>query len=278
MKLKICAIQMSSSFDRDRTIQKSVDFLSMAAKGGVNIVCFPELFHTGWFPQFNFNGGVKEKKANEYFGLAEDLNGKTIKLMQEQAKKHGMVIIAPFFEKSGSSYYNSTAVISEKGEIIGVYRKIHLPDIEYYYEKSYFSPGGEIPVFETTFGTIGIQMCWDNFYPEVSRILALKGAEIIFAPTASSFSTNNKWFLSISANAFLNGVYVLRVNRVGRDGELSFYGKSFCVAPDGSVLDKDAKINECIITYNIHTAEVDRERENWPFLKNRIESAYKGII
>ena len=273
MRVKICAVQMSSSADKNTSIKKAIDLLSMASKSKANIVCFPELFATNWFPE-----DKEADKIDENFKLAEDISGTTLELLKKQAKNFDMVIISPFFEKRGDHYYNSTAVISEKGEVLGVYSKIHIPNVEYYYEKSYFSNGKDIPVFNTKFGTIGVQMCWDNFYPEVSRILAVKGAEIIFAPTASAFNTNNKWFLSISANAFVNGVYILRVNRVGRDKALDFYGKSFCVSPDGTILDDFAGLNECAIIYNIETKEVEKARKNWPFIKNRFKEAYKDIV
>ena len=264
---------MSSSADKNISVKKAIDFLSMASKNKADIVCFPELFTTNWFPQDREIDNVGKNLA-----LAENVSGTTLELLREQAKNFKMIIIAPFFEKSGDLYYNSTAVISEKGEILGVYRKIHLPDVEYYYEKSYFSNGENIPVFSTKFGIIGVQMCWDNFYPEVSRVLAVKGAEIIFAPTASAFNTNSKWFLSISANAFVNGVYILRVNKVGRDKALDFYGKSFCVSPDGTILDDFAGLNESIIIYNIETKEVEKARRNWPFINNRFKEAYKDIM
>jgi N-carbamoylputrescine amidase len=273
MRVKVCAVQMSPSKDIDSSIVKAMDFLSMAAKNKANVVCFPELFLMSWFLQ-----DKSPEKIRENIKAAESLDGKTVNLFKEQAKKFNIVIIVPFFERHEDNYYNSSAVISEEGGIIGVYRKVHLPGLEYYHEKSYFSGGNEFPVFKTSFGNIGIQMGWDNFYPESSRILSLKGAEIIFAPTASAFSTNGKWFLSISANAFLNGVYILRVNRVGRDKPLDFYGKSFCVTPGGNIIDDFAGINECALIYNIDTKEVERARENWPFIENRSKDAYKDII
>ncbi len=273
MRIKVCAVQMSPSKDKTSSMEKALDFLSMAHKNKANIVCFPELFLLNWFLQDN-----SKEKIEENIKSAEDIGGKTIGLFREQAKKLGIIIIAPFFEKSGDNYFNSTAVISEKGDITGVYRKVHLPDVEYYYEKSYFTSGKDFPVFNTIYGPIGIQMCWDNFYPESTRILSLKGAGIIFAPTASAFNTNNKWFLSISANAFLNGVYVFRINRVGRDKPLDFYGKSFCVAPDGNIIDDFAGINECALIYNIDTKEIENAREKWPFINNRSKDAYKDII
>ncbi len=273
MRVKVCAVQMSPSKDIDSSIVKAMDFLSMAAKNKANVVCFPELFLMSWFLQ-----DKSPEKIRENIKAAESLDGKTVNLFKEQAKKFNIVIIVPFFERHEDNYYNSSAVISEEGGIIGVYRKVHLPGLEYYHEKSYFSGGNEFPVFKTSFGNIGIQMGWDNFYPESSRILSLKGAEIIFAPTASAFSTNGKWFLSISANAFLNGVYILRVNKVGRDKPLDFYGKSFCVTPGGNIIDDFAGINECALIYNIDTKEVERARENWPFIENRSKDAYKDII
>jgi N-carbamoylputrescine amidase len=264
---------MAPSKDKKRSLEKALTLLLMAAKNGANIVCFPELFTTNWFVQYK----DKNKLAENLF-LAETLDGETVSFLKENAKKLGIVLITPFFEKFNDLYFNSCAVIDCDGTVLGVYRKIHLPEIEFYYEKSYFSNGNEIPVFHTKFGIIGIQMCWDNFYPEVSRILALKGAGIIFAPTASAFNTNNKWFLCISANAFVNGVYVLRVNRVGKDVGLDFYGKSFCIAPDGQLVDNFAGLNECALIYNIESNEIERSRKAWPLIANRVKGLYKELV
>jgi len=273
MRIKVCAVQMSPSKDIDSSMLKAADLLSMAAKNKVNIVCFPELFLMNWFLQDKSPEKIRENAA-----AAEDLKGRTLSFFGEQAKKFNTVIVVPFFEKYENNFYNSSAVISEEGIIIGVYRKVHLPELEYYHEKTYFSAGNDFPVFKTSFANIGVQMGWDNFYPESSRILSLKGADIILSPTASAFDTNGKWFLSISANAFLNGVYIFRVNRVGRDKPLDFYGKSFCVSPGGNIIDDFAGINECALIYNIDINEVARARENWPFIENRAKDAYKDII
>ena len=273
MRIKICGVQMSPSVDIRSSAVKAIDFLAMAAKNKAGIVCFPELFLMNWFLQ-----NTSQNNMEAYYKTAEDLNGKTISLFREQAKRFNIVTIVPFFEKFENKYYNSSAVIDEEGGLIGIYRKIHLPELEYYKEKSYFSSGAELPVFKTKYCNIGIQMGWDNFYPESSRILALKGADIIFAPTASAFNTNGKWFLSISASAFLNGLYILRVNRVGRDKPLDFYGKSFCVSPDGNIINDFAGINECAVIYNIDINEVKSARESWPFIENRAKTAYKDII
>ena len=262
---------MLPSKDKKRSVEKALTLLSMAAKNGANIVGFPELFTTGWFPQYKDN-----IEGNRH--LAETLDGETITLLKENAAKFGIVLIVPFFELFDGNYFNSCAVIDADGVVLGAYRQIHLPEIEFYHERSYFSAGDNIPVFNTKFGTIGVVMCWDNFYPEVSRILAIKGAKIIFAPTASAFNTNNKWFLAISANAFTNGVYILRINRVGKDGDLDFYGKSFCIAPDGSLVDNFAGLNECALIYNLETNEINRARKAWPLIENRIAEVYKDIL
>jgi len=273
MRIKICGIQMSPSADIHSSSVKAIDFLAMAAKNKADIVCFPELFLMNWFLQDTSLDNMEMQ-----YKTAEDLNGKTINLFRDQAKRFNLVIIVPFFEKFENKYFNSSVVIDEEGGIIGVYRKVHLPELEYYKEKSYFSSGLEIPVFKTKYGNIGIQMGWDNFYPESARILALKGADIVFAPTASAFNTNAKWFLAISSSAFLNGLYILRVNRVGRNNPLDFYGKSFCVSPDGSIINNFAGINECAVIYNIDTNEVKSARESWPFMENRIKTAYKDLV
>lgn len=274
MRVKVCAVQMAPvKKNMAASAAKALEFLSMAEKNNANIVCFPELFLQNWFLHEDNKDLVSENLKN-----ASDIEGEFISLLKKQAKKLNMVIIAPFLEVKEGVYFNSSAVIGEKGDILGVYRKVHLPDVPYYREKTYFSSGSEFPVFETSFGKIGIQMCWDNFYPEASRILALKGAQIILAPTASAFNTNDKWFLSISASAFLNGFYILRVNRVGNDGPLDFYGKSFCVSPEGQLIDDFTGFNECVIIYNIDLREAENARKSWPFIDNRNKSSYGDII
>jgi len=189
----------------------------------------------------------------KHFSFAEMVDGPSIKPMQELARRYNVVLICPIFEKGEDAFYNSAVVIDAGGEILGSYRKAHIPQIPLWEEKFYFLPGNlGFPVFQTKFAIIGIQICWDNFFPEGSRILALKGAQIIFSPTAAAFASQEKWETVISSNAISNGVYIFRVNRVGSEEKQDFYGRSFCVSPEGELLDKPTGMKEGIALIEIN--------------------------
>ena len=166
--------------------------------------------------------------SKRYFSLAEKVDGYTIGTMQRLAEEYGVVLICPIFEVEGDSFYNSAIVIDAGGEILGSYRKIHVPQIPLWEEKYYFSSGNHgFPVFETKFAPIGIQICWDNFFPEGSRILALKGAKILFSPTAAAFASQRKWETVISSNAIANGVYTFQSQSSRKRRETGFLRKVF---------------------------------------------------
>jgi N-carbamoylputrescine amidase len=269
--LKIAGIQMFADEDKGKNIKKAKELISIAAENGAKIVCLGELFSTRWFP----------REANkELLTLAEDENGETIRSISQYAKENNIVIISPIFEKDADGkYYNSAFIIDDDGIILGKYRKIHIPQIPLWEEKFYFSPGNlGFPVFKTKYANIGIQICWDNFFPEGSRILALKGAEIIFAPTAAAFATHYKWQTVISANAIVNGIFIFRINRVGKEEKQHFYGKSFCVSPEGELLDIPSGVGEGIVFVTVDFKEINLVRREWSFMKDRREEIYKEIL
>ncbi len=245
-------------------------FAKVAIDKGAQIICFQELFTTHWFPR-------EMNKRN--FSLAENVDGYTIGAMQGLAEEAGAVLICPIFEVEEDSYYNSAVVIDAGGEILGSYRKIHVPQIPLWEERYYFSPGNHgFPVFETKFAPIGIQICWDNFFPEGSRILALKGAKILFSPTAAAFASQRKWETVISSNAIANGIYSFRVNRVGSEEKQDFYGRSFCISPEGELLDRPTGMKDSIALIEIDLRNVDKARKEWPFLKDRRPENYREIL
>jgi len=214
----------------------------------------------------------------DHLSLAEEQDGPSISKMKNLSREGGVVIICPIFEREGEKFYNS-AVVIDGGEILGVYRKIHIPQIPLWEERYYFSPGNiGFPVFKTKFATIGIQICWDNFFPEGSRILALKGAQIIFSPTAAAFASQKRWETMISGNAIANGVYILRVNRVGSEEKQDFYGSSFCVSPEGELIDKPTGMKEGIALIDIDLKYVESVRKEWPFFKDRKPEFYAEIL
>lgn len=269
--LKIAGIQMNTSLDKEKNIETAVRMIAVAADKGAKIICLQELFSTPWFPH---------EIDDRHFEQAEEINGKTIGAMKKAAKETGTTVIAPFFERNGNTFFNSAAVIGSDGELLGVYRKVHVPNIPLYEEKHYFAPGNlGFPVFDTGVAKIGIQICWDNFFPEGARILALKGAEIIFSPTASaSIASRSTWEKSISANAIANGTYIFRVNRVGKEAKQEFYGGSFCVNPEGDIIGSPSGSQEGVIICPVDPKIVSRVRKEWSFLKDRRPEMYGEIV
>jgi N-carbamoylputrescine amidase len=268
--IRVAGIQMACGQTKEKNIERAIKLVSLAAERGSQIVCLQELFHTHWFPQ-DIN--------KDNFELAEPYDGPTIAAMQPLAREKKVVLVCPIFEKDGEdTFYNSAIVIDSGGEILGVYRKVHIPQIPLWEEKSYFTPGnGGFPVFSTSYAKVGVQICWDNFFPEGTRCLALKGAQIILAPTAAAFASQDRWLTMIAANAMTNGVFVLRVNRVGSEERQDFYGKSFCVGPEGELLGSPSGIKEGILFADVDLQAIARYRKEYPFLRDRRPKVYEDI-
>jgi N-carbamoylputrescine amidase len=268
--MKLAGIQISCSEDKEKNIGKAIKFAQIASEKGARIICFQELFTTHWFP--------KEMDKN-HFPLAEKINGPSMIRMQKLAKENEVVLVCPMFEREGeNTFYNSAIIIDAGGEILGSYRKVHVPQIPLWEEKYYFSPGNlGFPVFKTKFAIIGVQICWDNFFPEGSRILSLKGAQIIFSPTAAAFASQKRWKTVITSNAISNGVFLFRVNRVGSEEKQDFYGNSFCISPDGELLDEPTGMKEGIALIDIDLRTIHQVRKEWPFLKDRRPELYEEI-
>ena len=271
--MKIAAIQLELSKDITKNIEKCKKFIDVAMENLPDLICFPELTFNHWFPDLIDNNN---------FSFAITLYSETIREFCNIAKKNKIVIILPFFEKDSETeglYYNSATVIDKDGKIKGLYRKVHLPLIPNWEEKYYFTQGNlGFPVIDTSIGKIGLQIGWDVFFPEVSRILTLNGAEIIISPTCSAFSSQPRWLKTITANALSNTVFICRVNRVGQQGELDFYGGSFCAAPNGSLIAEPAGKSEGIVLWDINIKDLLEIRRLFPFLKDRVEKEYLEII
>jgi N-carbamoylputrescine amidase len=267
--MKIAGIQFACSTDKDKNVENALRTIDAAISNGASIICFQELFNLPWFPK-----GLDK----EAFKLAEDMNGDTVNAMREKAKSSGVVVLLPIFEKDDLNYYNSCVVINDKGETAGIYRKIHVPDIPLWEEKYYFTPGDKgFPVFETGHGKIGIQISWDNLYPEGTRILALKGADIVFAPTACAFKSQQLWQTVISGNAIANGIFIMRINRAGSEERQDFYGASFCVNPEGELIGGPTGIADSVLLADIDFEYQRHIRREWPLLKERKPENYKEI-
>ncbi len=264
-RIRIAGIQASARPELDRNIERAVEMTELAAEKGAAIVCYPELFLTPWFPR---------REEQSIFSWAQDPAGPPLQRLQALSRSTSTVLIVPFFESSGGHYYNSAAVI-DCGTVLGFYRKMHVPNLPLYREQFYFSPGdGGFPVFKTSCGTIGVQICWDNLFPEGSRILALKGAEIIFAPTAASLNTHTLWERSITSNAFANNIFIFRVNRVGKEEGITFYGRSFCADPWGEMASELAGSKDAIVIADIDLDERAAAGETWGFLRHRRPGEY----
>ncbi len=267
--MRVAGIQISAGPEVERTVQRALEMAEVAAEKGARVICYPALFFTMWFPK-------EENKS--FFSLALSPLGSTLGRFQELSQKTSAVLVIPFFESVNGKYFNSAAVY-DAGRLLGAYRKIHIPNLPLYHEQFYFSPGDAgLPVFETSQGKIGVQICWDNLFPEGSRVLALKGAEIILAPTAAALNNHRHWETAISANAFANNIYVFRVNRVGKEEGISFYGRSFCVDPWGEPVSELAGGKDAIVLADVDRAEREAAAETWGFLKHRKPGEYGDLV
>ena len=281
--VKVGLIQMSCTADVAANKQKAVEKIKEAAKGGANIICLQELYTSLYFC---------DVEAYENFKLAEPIPGKTTDELSVLAKSLGVVIIASLFEKRAEGlYHNTTAVLNADGTYLGKYRKMHIPDDPAYYEKFYFTPGDlGYKVFKTKFATIGVLICWDQWYPEAARITSLMGAEMLFYPTAIGWATAqdeatnteqyNAWQTIQRSHAVANGVPVISVNRVGleQDGLMKFWGGSFVSNPFGSLLYKASHDQEEVAVIDIDTEKSDSYRTHWPFLRDRRIDSYSPIV
>jgi N-carbamoylputrescine amidase len=279
-------IQISLEKDVNHNLDKAVTWINKAAKQGAKVICLPELFRSQYFCQ---------KESIDYFNLAETIPGPTTKALGIIAKQNKVVIIVPLFEKRAPGiYHNTTVILNTDGEIAGMYRKMHIPDDPSYYEKYYFTPGDlGYKSFSTEFGKIGTLICWDQWYPEGARLTALKGAEVIFYPTAIGWHPSEKkkegrpqfdsWMTVQRGHAIANGVYVAAVNRIGLEKEnesstgIEFWGSSFICDPQGVIIAQASPDKEEIILADIDPARIEYIRRNWPFLRDRRIDSYNGI-
>ncbi len=281
-KVKIGLVQMSCTANKASNLQKAIDEIKNAASKGAQIVCLQELFTSLYFC---------DVEDYENFTLAESIPGPSTEILSKVAKENNVVVIASLFEKRTQGlYHNTTAVIDADGTYLGKYRKMHIPDDPAFYEKFYFTPGDlGYKIFKTKYATIGVLICWDQWYPEAARITALMGAEILFYPTAIGWATSqddetnteqyNAWQTIQRSHAVANGVHVVSVNRVGfeQNGLMKFWGGSFVSNPFGSLLYKASHENEETVVVEIDTNKTDFFRTHWPFLRDRRNDSYQPI-
>src|ERR1700736_921532 len=284
-KTRVALIQMRLGAERDKNFERAIDLVRDAAQKGARIVCLPELFRSQYFCQ-------TEDHAN--FKLAEEIPGGSTDKLAEVARGLGVVIIASLFERrSAGLYHNTAAIIDADGKYLGKYRKMHIPDDPLYHEKFYFTPGDlGFQAWKTAQGKIGVCVCWDQWYPEAARLTVLRGAEIIFYPTAIGWHPKEKkefgaaqhsaWETIQRSHAIANGCYVAVANRVGHEAPaggdgIEFWGQSFIVAPSGEIIANGSVDREEIVTADIEWDRVNEHRTHWPFLRDRRVDAYGGI-
>ncbi len=287
-KFVIGLVQMRSTKNAAENLERASGKIREAAKRGAQIVCMDELFGGEYFCR-------KEDAA--LFDLAEAIPGAATEALAKVAKKNKVAIVASLFERRAAGiYHNTCAVLDADGTLLGKYRKMHIPDDPLYYEKFYFTPGDlGFPNFDTRYGRIGVQICWDQWYPEGSRAVALQGAQVIFYPTSIGWHPAEKkefgaaqldaWRTIQRAHAIANGVYVAVVNRVGFEGNpkagdtgLEFWGNSFVADPFGQVVAEASNDKEEILVVECDPAKSEDTRRNWPFLRDRRIDAYQPIL
>ncbi|GAA3955317.1 carbon-nitrogen hydrolase [Chitinophaga oryziterrae] len=281
-KVKVGFVQMSCTGDKAENLSKAGQQIREAAAKGAQIVCLQELFTSLYFC---------DEENYDNFSLAEPIPGPSTDSLQKVAAELGVVIIASLFEKRAQGlYHNTTAVLDADGAYLGKYRKMHIPDDPAYYEKFYFTPGDlGYKVFKTKFATIGVLICWDQWYPEASRITALMGAEILFYPTAIGWATSqdeatnveqyNAWQTIQRSHAVANGLHVVSVNRVGfeQEGRMKFWGGSFIANPFGTIMYQASHEKEEVYVQELDIALTDRYRTHWPFMRDRRIDSYAPI-
>ena len=285
--IKVGLIQTACFADPKANLSKTLAATERAAKQGAKIICTQELFRSQYFCQ---------SEDHEHFKLAESIPGPSTEAFQKIAKKHRAVIIASLFEKRAAGvYHNTAAIIDADGSLLGVYRKMHIPDDPLYYEKFYFTPGDlGFRAWKTKYAKIGVLVCWDQWYPEGARLTALQGAEILFYPTAIGWHPgekakygalqHNAWETIQRGHAIANGCYVCVPNRIGHevikgvggDG-IEFWGQSFVAGTSGQILAKASADEEETLIVPIDLENVDTTRTHWPFLRDRRIDAYGGI-
>ncbi|MGB5246943.1 MAG: carbon-nitrogen hydrolase [Woeseia sp.] len=284
--LKLGLVQMAMGEDPAQNTERALQLTVDAAKQGAEVICLPELFRSRYFCQ---------TEDTKFFELAEAIPNALTDRFASIAKEHDVTIIASLFEKRTTGlYHNTTAVIDRGNGYIGKYRKMHIPDDPRYYEKYYFAPGDlGFKTFPSAHAELGVLICWDQWYPEAARMTALKGAEILFYPTAIGWHPEEKaevgkeqhaaWETIQRSHAIANGCFVVAVNRFGfepdpgGEGGIEFWGQSFVVGPDGRVIARAPADKQAVLIVDIDLADMAATRHGWPFLRDRRVDAYAPL-
>lgn len=279
-RVKIALVQMHCSDSKPDNVDKALARIAEAAARGAELVCLQELFH-GLYPC--------QSEDHARFAEAEPIPGPTSAALAQAAARHRVVLVGSLFERRAAGVYHNTAgVWDADGTLCGLYRKMHIPDDPLYYEKFYFTPGDlGFRSFATRVGRIGVCVCWDQWFPEAARLTALRGAEILFYPTAIGWLPEEKetcgpsqhaaWETMMRSHAIANGVFVAAPNRVGSEGSLQFWGASFAADPYGNVLARASHDDEALLVVECDLGLVDTARTHWPFLRDRRIDAYGDL-
>lgn len=279
--MKVAITQFKMSWNIEENLTKAEKIVRKAAEKGANLILLPELFKSPYFCQ---------KEKYEYFDLAEDAeSSKTISRFQKLAKELGVVLPVSFFEKAGNVFFNSLVMIDADGANLGIYRKSHIPTGECYEEKFYFSPGNTgFKVFKTRYGKIGVGICWDQWFPEVARSLALKGAQLIVYPTAIGTEpvlpkdSKDHWQNTMRGHAAANIIPVLASNRVGTEvdanSQMTFFGSSFIANEDGNVVVELSRTEENFALVEFDLDAIDKKRIAWGVFRDRRPDLYRSIV
>jgi N-carbamoylputrescine amidase len=284
--LKVALVQMRMGEEPAANLERALDFTRQGIEAGAKLICLPELFRSRYFCQSEDAG---------HFALAETIPGPSTAAFEALAAKHKVTIVLSLFERRAAGlYHNTAAIVDGDVGVLGKYRKMHIPDDPRYYEKFYFTPGDlGFRSFATAAGNLGVLVCWDQWYPEGARLTALQGAEILIYPTAIGWHPEEKaklgerqhaaWETIQRAHAIANGCFVIAVNRTGFEpdpsgsGGIEFWGQSFVVAPDGHVVVRGPADREALLLADLDGNEIERQRQGWPFLRDRRIDAYEGI-
>lgn len=276
----VAAIQSSVSSDLQANLLKTVKLVKQAAGKGAQIICLQELYRTLYFPQY---------KNAEKDDFSETIPGESTKIFSAIAKKYKIVIVVPIFEKDKQGkYYNSAVVINVDGKLMPTYRKIHIPQDPGFYEKDYFEQGNNgYKIYKTKYATFAVLICYDQWFPEAVRAVKLAGAEMIFYPTAigdvegikqTEGNWHNAWETIMRSHAIANNLYVVAVNRVGKERKTQFWGQSFICDAFGNILKRASKDKDEILTSKINLDNNKKTIEGWGFLRNRRPDTYKILV
>jgi beta-ureidopropionase len=270
--VRTAVIQAHANMSKQEAVEKHIDLIGKAAADGAQVTCLQEIFHGPYFPA--------EQDA-KWYSEAEPEDGPTVTRMREVAREHGMVLVVPFYEEAQTGvYYNTAVVIESDGSILGKYRKTHIPHVgPCFWEKFYFKPGNlGYPVFDSSVGKIGLIICYDRHFPEIGRALGLKGAEIVFNPSATVESLSKYlWELEQPAHAVANGYWIAAINRVGVEAPLSsakFYGSSYFCDPRGQIIAQASDSEDEVLVADLDLERIREVRNTWQFLRDRRPETY----